>query len=219
MPSPQRNVATQRVGRKWRIRFNTIIVNVGNGDFVLRGTRDAGMPWMVEQDVPYSTVGAKRVPIRSAVAWGGDGHDHWHIVRVASVWLAPLGANGKPTSNARDLTDTKVGFCFYDHTHELARGPEKALYSAHTCGKEKSTEFGMGLSPGWNDTYLQSLPGQSIDITAVPDGKYRLFTEIDEQAHFREVTRANNLTWIDLDLQTTPQGRIAIRTATGPQPS
>ena len=77
----------------------------------------------------------------------------------------------------------------------------------------------MGLSPGWNDTYLQSLPGQSIDITSVPDGKYRLFTQIDEQGHFKEATRGNNLTWIDLELETTPQGRIAIRTATGPRPS
>ena len=77
----------------------------------------------------------------------------------------------------------------------------------------------MGLSPGWNDTYLESLPGQSIDITAVPDGKYRLFTQIDELKLFRESTRANNLTWIDLDVQTTSQGRIAIRTATGPRPS
>jgi lysyl oxidase len=221
-PSPQLNVATQRLGQKWRMRFNTVIVNVGKGDFVLRGTRELGGPWTVEQDVPYSTSGARRVPTRAAVVWGGDGHEHWHIVRVASVWLVPLDARGKPASDSKKLIDTKVGFCFYDHTHELARGPAKAVYSADTCadrGEEKSTEFGMGLSPGWNDTYLESLPGQSIDITAVPDGKYRLFTQIDELKLFREATRANNLTWIDLDVQTTSQGRIAIRTATGPRPS
>ncbi len=219
VPAPQRNVATQKIGRRWRIRFNTIVVNVGKGDFVLRGTREAGSIWTVEQDVPYSMSGAKRVPIRSAVVWGGDGHNHWHIVRVASVWLVPLGANGKPASNSRNLVDTKVGFCFYDHTHELVRGPAESVYSAHSCGKEQATEFGMGLSPGWNDTYLQSLPGQGIDITAVPDGEYRLFTDIDEPARFRELTRDNNLTWIDLELETTPQGRTALRTATGPRPS
>jgi Lysyl oxidase len=220
-PSPQRNVATQKVGRKWRIRFNTVIVNVGKGDFVLRGTRELGSPWKVEQDVPYSKGGASRTPTRAAVVWGGDGHEHWHIERVASVWLVKLGGNGKPATGAKKLVDTKVGFCFYDHTHELARGPENGVYSARTCassGEDKSTEFGMGLSPGWNDTYLQSLPGQSIDITALADGKYRLFTEIDEPGLFREATRTNNLTWIDLDLETTPNGRIAIRTATGPHP-
>ena len=219
VPSPQRNVATQKTRRGWRMRFNTIIVNAGKGDFLLRGTREPGSTLSIEQDVPYSSSGAQRVPLRSAAVWGGDGHEHWHIVRVASVWLVPLGEDGKPVHDSKRLVDTKVGFCFYDHTHELGRGPEEAVYSAHTCGHEDDTEFGMGLSPGWNDTYLQSLPGQSIDITDLADGQYRLFTEIDEQADFREATRSNNLTWIDLDVQTTPQGRIAIRTATGPQPS
>lgn len=217
-PSPQLNVQTQQFGGRWRIRFNTIIVNTGKGDFVLRGTRNVRSPWKVEQDVMYSTSGADRIPTSAAAVWGGDGHDHWHIVRVASVWLVRLGDDGKPVDDSKKLIDTKVGFCFYDHTHELRRGPDEAVYSAHTCGKEDSTEFGMGLSPGWNDTYLQSLPGQSIYITGLPDGKYRLFTEIDERAQFTEATRANNLTWIDLEIRNTPQRPIVLTTARGPGP-
>ena len=153
------------------------------------------------------------------MVWGGDGHNHWHIVRVASVWLVPLDAGGRPVDGSKEYIDRKVGFCFYDHTHELARGPEKAVYSAHSCGKEDSSEFGMGLSPGWNDTYLQSLPGQDIDVTDLPEGKYRLWTEIDEPAHFREAgAQQNNRTWIDLDIHMTPDGLVAPAIGTGPQP-
>jgi len=220
MPKPQLNVQMQRAKGRWNMRFSTFIVNVGRGDFVLRATRLPGGTWSSEQDVQYSTSGAKRVAIDAPLAWGGDGHDHWHIVRVASLWLVPLDASGRPTSESRELIDTKIGFCFYDHTHELARGPDEAVYSHKSCGH--STDdivVGMGLSPGWNDTYRASLPGQSIDVTDLPDGKYRLWTEVDERDWFRETTRANNRTWVDLDLRTTPDGRVAAVIGTGPTPS
>src|SRR6187431_3218661 len=44
-PKPQLNVQVQQVGKRWRIRFETVIVNVGAGDFILRGTRELGRPW------------------------------------------------------------------------------------------------------------------------------------------------------------------------------
>jgi hypothetical protein len=219
MPKPQLNVTTGQVDGKWHMFFSTIIVNVGEGDFVLRGTREPGSTWSVEQDVLYSTSGAKRVPTAASVAWGGDGHDHWHIVRVASVWLVPLDAKGRPVNDSKELIDTKVGFCFYDHTHELDRGPDEAIYSAHSCGHEDDTVFGVGLSPGWNDTYRQTLPGQSIDVTRLPDGKYRLWTDIDENGWFREATRDNNRTWIDINLRMTSAGLSANTIGTGPMPA
>ncbi len=219
MPKPQLNVLTKKVNGKWLIYFNTTLVNVGAGDFVLRATREPGGSWKAEQDVQYSTSGAKRVSVVAPLAWGGDGHEHWHIVRVASVWLVPLDAKGRPVGNSKDRIDSKIGFCFYDHTHELDRGPVDAQYSAHSCGDESDTVIGMGLSVGWNDKYLQTLPGQNIDVSGLPDGRYRLYTEVDEKDRLREATRDNNLTWIDVELRMTPQGLAAPTIATGPIPS
>lgn len=219
MPKPQLNVTTQRLVDRWHIRFSTIIVNVGAGDFVLRASRpDLGTDWSSEQLIPYSEGGAEAVPIDAELAWGGDGHDHWHIVRVATVRLVPLDAAGNPAGD--DLgTDAKIGFCFYDHTHELERGPEEAVYSSHTCGHEQDTLVGMGLSPGWNDTYRQALPGQSIEVTGLPDGRYRLVTDVDEHEWFRDANRGNNRTWIDLELKMTPDGLSANTIGKGPAPS
>jgi hypothetical protein len=219
VPSPQLNVQTQQADGRWIMRFDTILTNQGEGAFVLRGSREPGRTWELEQDVQYSESGAEPVPVDSGLVWGGDGHEHWHVVRVASVWLVRLDENGKPVDNSKNLIDTKVGFCFYDHTHELDRGPEEPVYTAHTCGDEDDTELGMGLSSGWNDTYLMSLPGQSIDVTGLPDGMYRLWTEVDEKGAFREVTRDNNRTWIDLEFTMTPDGLRAIVRDTGPSPS
>ena len=201
MPKPQNNVLTQKVGKRWRIRFNTIIVNVGEGDFLLRAIRNVRGGWKTEQNIPYSEEGARRVPIRAPLVWGGDGHEHWHINRVAVVKLVPLAENGRVEAGAKALVDGKVGFCFYDHTHELPSGLAEPRYSARSCGKQDATVVGMGLSPGWNDTYRMRLRGQWIDVTDVPDGKYRLFTEIDPQGWFQEASTRNNRTWIDIDLE------------------
>ena len=42
MPKPQNNVLTQKVGKRWRIRFNTIIVNVGAGGLPASRPRTTG---------------------------------------------------------------------------------------------------------------------------------------------------------------------------------
>ena len=218
MPKPQLNVTTGREDGRWRIFFSTFIVNVGEGDFVLRARREGGETWNVEQGIPYSGGGAEIVPTDARLVWGGDGHDHWHVVRVATVRLVPLNEKGRP-KDEEGRVDSKVGFCFYDHTHELARGPKEPVYSVHSCGDVDDTLIGVGLSPGWDDTYRQTLPGQSIDVSGLPDGKYRLWTEIDEQGWFREANRSNNRTWIDLDIRMTPGGLSANTIGTGPTPS
>ena len=219
MPQPQLNVTTERLVDRWYIRFSTIIVNVGDGEFLLRATRPfVPAEWTSEQLISHSGGGAEVIPIDAQLAWGGDGHGHWHVVRVATVRLVPLDAGGHPGKEVV-ATDSKIGFCFYDHTHELGRGPEEEVYSADTCGEEDDDLLGMGLSPGWNDTYRQALPGQSIEVTGLPDGKYRLFTDVDEYEWFREVTRENNRTWIDLELRMTPAGLSASTIGTGPAPS
>jgi hypothetical protein len=205
-PSPPQDIQMGRVQGEWHIKFSSILVNLGKGDFVLRATREPGSTWSAEQDVQYSTSGAKPIPVDSPLAWGGDGHEHWHIQRVASVWLVPLDASGKPASDSKERIDTKIGFCFYDFTRLLENGPEEAVYSRESCGHEDDTKIGMGLSIGWTDNYVYDLPGQSIDITGLPDGAYRLWTAADEQGWFRETTRKNNVSWADVELSTEANG-------------
>ena len=122
MPKPQFNVLTQRVGDRWRIRFSTTIVNIGEGDFILRAVRNVRGGWKAEQDVPYSQQGARRVKIRAPLVWGGDGHNHWHVNRIAVVKLVPLTEDGQVETGGKVLVDGKVGFCFYDFALELPRG-------------------------------------------------------------------------------------------------
>lgn len=203
---------------RWSIRFTSVLVNVGEGEFVLDGIRSGG-EWAVEQAIVYSTSGTELVPLEAEMVWGGDGHEHWHVSRVASYRLEPLEDPSQTSPGANGREDTKIGFCFFDSGQELNRGPDEAQFGHEGCGDQDDEEFLMGLSPGWGDTYPFGLPGQSIDVSDLPDGNYRLWALADEQGWFREITRENNLTWVDFELETLPTRlRTAKVVSVGPVP-
>ena len=58
----------------------------------------------------------------------------------------------------------------------------------------------MGTSVGWKDDYYWRIPGQAMDITNLPLGKYRLSVKVDPRNWFRESNERNNLSWIDIEI-------------------
>ena len=80
------------------------------------------------------------------------------------------------------------------------------------------TAIGMGLSWGWMDIYGSDLPGQTIDVTDVPDGKYRLWVNVDTNRWFQETRRDNNVTWVDLEIVTKQGGDRDLRNIQGGPP-
>jgi hypothetical protein len=206
--SPQDAHISHEKGQ-WLIRFSTTLLNIGDGDFVLRATRVIG-DWTVDQDVQYSESGGKVYRTPARLVWAGDGHNHWHVERIAVGRLAPFGPNGKPPKPRTGIADAKVGFCYYDNLKYLDDARQNPGYSRFACGKKEDREIGMGLSYGWIDRYDFRLPGQSIDVTDVPDGKYRLWLDVDEHHWFHETRRDNNVNWVDFELVTKKNGSRAI---------
>jgi len=205
-----------QVKGKWLLSYSSILVNIGKGDFILRAKRTDGV-WHVEQDIPYSKSGAKVITVPAKLVWAGDGHHHWHIARIATDRLVRLHASGR-ARDAGGLIDAKTGFCFYDFSRQLDSGPAKPRYPRGSCGKSpEDNDVAMGLSHGWADVYNYGLPGQSVDVTKVPDGRYRLFARADEQHWFRQRRYDNDLTWIDIRLGTTATRKRTVRVLdTGP---
>ena len=207
--APQDAHISKEDGR-WLIRFSTTLANIGDGDFTLRATkRDTG--WEVDQDVQYSESGARVVRTPANLVWGGDGHGHWHVQRIAVGRLAPLKSGARRPVEGEGWSDTKIGFCYYDYTRLLDDAPQNAVYSSLGCGEMEDTAIGVGLSVGWMDIYPFGLPGQSIDVTDVPDGRYRLWVDVDEKKWFREKRRDNNVNWVDLELLTKARGARYVR--------
>ncbi len=217
-PAPPLDVRTTTSGNVLLIRFSSTLINVGEGDFVLRATREFG-EWAVEQEVQYSEDGGELSPTEAAMVWGGDGHEHWHVQRVVSYHLVPLDASGNVIDDDLSLVDSKIGFCFFDHQVHNDSGPDEPVFSVHACGNQDDNELRIGMSVGWADSYSFTLPGQSIAITTVPDGDYRLLAEVDAAGWFRDANLDNNLTWVDLELSTGDDDlRVARIIGVGPEP-
>ena len=216
--APEPPVDMQMLGDKgkWYISFSSTLVNVGPGPFVLVARREI-RDWRVAQGIAYSRSGGRLVHVAAPVVWGGDGHHHWHIKRVATMRLVEMGDEGGELPNG-GRADAKIGFCFYDYAPVLRPRPKRPQYSRLSCGKQDTSRIAMGLSIGWGDTYPFNLPGQRIDVTDLADGRYRLWADVDESGWFREASRANNRTWVDILLTSKDELRFARVVAVGPKP-
>jgi hypothetical protein len=98
-------------------------------------------------------------------------HDHWHLEDFARYQLFRKTASGALVASA-----TKVSFCVRDGFRfrpKLAGSPAQPYYGA--CSRRST----MGLSVGWADVYGADLPGQSLRITELPDGRYCLVSTAD----------------------------------------
>lgn len=219
-PRPPLELRTGKEDGRDLIYFTSQLVNVGAGDFRVEAEGN-GEEWRIVQEIASTGGGRERSPVEPVLVWGGDGHEHWHVRRILSFQLTRGGGALLP-SDESTMVDAKIGFCFYDsdpYRLDLPAAPASARYRVGGCGTEFSRELTMGLSVGWADTYVWTLPGQSIDITGIPDGRYRLWAVADEEEWFREETRDNNTTWTDVEISTRDDGyRLVKPVESAPEP-
>jgi hypothetical protein len=198
-------------GGNVRLRFGTIVWNVGDGPLEVRASQRDGrnmyglVQWISTRDgegQPYSPPGA-------SAFYSGDGHNHWHIKTFIVITLfsktEPTSPELSPTYGQRGLR--KIGFCLTD----LVRAPA-ALRPANAsprirfpvagCGTRESTSLRMGISPGWGDDYKPFFNQQLIDITGLDPGLYRMCATVNGTGLWREKgdNQANNSSWVDLEL-------------------
>jgi hypothetical protein len=64
---------------------------------------------------------------------------------------------------------------------------------ATACGTSQSLWVREVLPTGWGDTYLQSLPGQSFDITDLPNGTYYISIAANPSGVLFERNRGNDV--------------------------
>jgi Lysyl oxidase len=188
-------VETTTDGRKL-LRFNSIIVNVGAGNFEVLGERPgATTTTMTTTQRIFDDAGQYRdVPTDAIMYYSGDGHNHWHVRDLQDYALIRLD-NGVKVG-----TGAKHGFCFYDNYAFGSTQSAKYTRRSGACGVEGDLSVIMGLSVGWGDKYNYKLPDQYIDITELTSGRYRLQATADPQHWFLESNNSNNTTWVDIQL-------------------
>ena len=187
--------------------FTASIANIGDGPLLIVGSRDED--WALEQLIAYSEEGEERIGVPLSMKFGGDGHGHWHVEQAAQYRLMRVDAGPEEAPRF----DEKAGFCFFDqaiYREEMIGDVTEPRHDTHDCGDEDARTSEMGLSVGWSDPYQWFLPGQSIDVTDAPDGRYRLEAIVDPDQLLSETNRDNNTTWVEFTMHTRAEDGLAV---------
>jgi hypothetical protein len=182
------------------LRYTAVMVNVGAGPLELSGSRpDTSTPEMqVVQRISGSSASTV-VPVATTMFYAGDGHNHWHTKDIEGGTLRRLD-NGLKVG-----TLAKEGFCFFDNVKyrlTLAGAPQTAQYLNSGCSPNQPTALTatMGLSVGWGDSYPSTTNLQWMDITGLPNGKYRLTATADPGDVVQESSYTNNSAWATIKI-------------------
>jgi hypothetical protein len=174
------------------LRVTAIILNYGAGPFEVRASRTSTsvttMPVRQRIRLTDGTWTSRSTP--AVAKYSGDGHNHWHVQRVASMEL--LSTTGQLVARGR-----KIGFCFWDTNRykALPGSPSSRVYVGSGCGVKSSLKLRMGISVGWGDRYGAWIAHQWINVTKVPAGRYYVMNIADPFGHYREATATNNCSW------------------------
>jgi len=199
MALPASRFSYDRVGSRAAISFSSIVSNAGEAPIVLFGKRkgEAGttMPgWQYTKGVNDRLV--KRST--NGFVWDRrDSHLHWHYNKLAVYELTDMDGRVLRRSD-------KVGFCFMPTTllrFEPVSGPigigAPLWYNDRgqpiDCGMRRSRRVAMSLPAGWGDEYYQSIAGQSLDVTDLPAGSYKLRITVNPEGDLAESDPLNNV--------------------------
>lgn len=154
------------------LRFGATIWNAGPAPLVVDGFRRSGTDTMDAYQFFLDSNG-KQVGYKPAGTMQWDprpGHMHWHFLEFARYQL--LSAAKKVVVRSQ-----KEGFCLadddaIDYTVKNAVWQPYNTSLLTSCGTIGSISVREALDVGNGDTYVQQKPGQSFDVTGLPNGVY-----------------------------------------------
>jgi Lysyl oxidase/S-layer homology domain len=188
----------ERSGGRKLLRFTTEIRNYGAGPFEIRGNRPNTSAAFVIDQIIYRTDGRyRRLRTNATVRYAGDGHDHYHVRRMATYNL---------WSTHGTFRDSKIGFCFFDTNPRylsLPGAPRTGRYRQTGCGARNATSTRSGISVGWADKYPWNFAYQWIDVTGLPNGTYTLRNVVDLYGSFLESNEKNNCSYVRISIGTS----------------
>jgi Lysyl oxidase len=204
-------VTRDRARGGYRLGFSSAVRNVGAGPLIVSGRRRAGTPTMTvdqlieQEDAPIAVVeGVGRMRyVRS------PDHEHWHLLGFERYELRRAGGR------AGLVTDRKTGFCLGDRYRvrgrELRARPPEPVYTGR-CGLERTAllRLTVGISVGYGDVYDPNLEGQSLRLTGLEAGRYRLVHRVNVDRRLRESSYANNASSLLIRLRWR-SGRPSVR--------
>ncbi|MEU4270756.1 lysyl oxidase family protein [Streptomyces sp. NPDC026092] len=189
------------------LAFSANVWNAGPAQLVVDGFRSPGKATMDAYQYFYDANG-KQVGYTPTGTMEWDprpGHVHWHFTDFASYRL--LKADQKEA-----VRSGKEAFCLantdaVDYTVKNANWHPYNTDLSTACGQENSISVREVLDVGSGDTYTQDLPGQSFDITDIPNGTYYIQVLANPAKRLKETNLDNNSALRKIVLGGTPGKR------------
>ena len=167
--------------------------NAGPAPLVVEGFRRSGEDLMDAFQYFYDADGnaVGRAPVGEMDYDSRRGHRHWHFLQFARFSLIDAADNDVVRSN-------KQAFCLVptnpiDLTVPRAAWRESSGDLGTMCGGPLALWIRETLPAGWADTYYQFAPGQSLNVTNVPNGWYHVRIEVNPDGRLHERTSLNNI--------------------------
>ena len=173
------------------IDFGATVWDRGPAPMVVEGFRRPGTDIMDAYQYFYrdgQIVG--KAPAGTLVYDAAPGHEHWHFEQFARYAL--LSGDRREVVRSR-----KDGFCLAP-TDAIDLTVPNAVYNPDSigffgaCGDATSIWTRETLPVGWGDTYFQGLPGQSFNITNLPNGTYYVEVQANPLHALHEVSTHND---------------------------
>jgi hypothetical protein len=132
-------------------------------------------------------------------------HLHWHFQDFATYDLVDRNSR-------RVATSGKEAFCLAPTDAIDLLAPNATMNPGNgdlstACGDAGSVWTREVLASGWGDTYTQSRAGQSLDVTSLPNGSYRIRITANPMHALHEVSTANNVSLRTVILGGVPGAR------------
>jgi hypothetical protein len=179
-------------GGRDALHFSSTIWNAGPGPLIVEGYRRGAAPTMDafqffrrgDEDVAAVPVGILDYDARVE-------HDHWHFRDFARYSL--VRPDGRTAA-----TSPKEAWCLAptDQIDQLVPNAEPRPgdpFLSTACGDASAVQVRQVLEVGAGDTYGIGTPGQTVDITRLPNGVYDLKVEANPAGALRETTEADNV--------------------------
>jgi hypothetical protein len=157
---------------KTYLNFGATVWNAGPSPLVVDGFRRPNGDLMDAYQYFYDAAGNEVGSTKAGtLEWDPrEGHTHWHFTAFASYRLL---------DSTRTVTKRsgKESFCLAPTDPINLNLPTAQWKPASTdlstaCGSEEAISIREVLDVGWGDTYGQSLPGQSFNVTNLANGIY-----------------------------------------------
>jgi hypothetical protein len=178
----QVHVQTSPLTGEREMRFQTIVLNKGAGPLTLLGNYDPKSDSTHAYQIISSRDGTEKSRFAGAFVFHAT-HNHWHFEDFTQFELWSYRPGGR--LDALVAGTGKLTFCIFDTVPVLDDATTEPAYPG--CGNEF-----QGISIGWGDIYEAIVPGQHIDLTGVPDGRYAFRSTTDPDNLLVESDDGNN---------------------------